>query len=98
MTDLFDSLLALLPLGVLGHAVYRTFLNPGDATGIFRRGFLVTGVVLLLMPLVGVVQIFGRGFSSGPETLDIAVKAGFGMLLAALICAVVEHKQSHHRE
>ncbi|MEU4835401.1 hypothetical protein [Streptosporangium sp. NPDC023615] len=97
MTDLFGSLLVLLPVVALGHAAYRAFLNPGDATGIFRRGFLAGGVVLLLLPLVGVVQIFGPGFSAGPETLDIAVKAGIGMLIAALTCAVVERRQSRHQ-
>ncbi|WP_189236904.1 hypothetical protein [Planomonospora parontospora] len=97
MTDIFDSLLVLLPLVAIGHAAYRAFLNPRDVTGIFRRGFLAGGVVLLLLSLVGVVRIFGNGFSADSETLDVAVKAGLGMLIAALICAIVENKQSQHQ-
>ncbi|MCC5576562.1 hypothetical protein IMZ11_13075 [Microtetraspora sp. AC03309] len=97
MTDAFDSLILLFPMVTLGHAAYRAFLNPVNASAIFRRGFLISGVALFLLSLIEAAGFLGRYFSARPETSDIAVKAGFGMMIAALVCAVVEHGKRDHK-
>ena len=90
MIDDLDVLLVLLPLVALGHALYLASRNRIEATGIFRRALLTSGVVLFLLSLTATVGLF----QASPEELDMAMKAGFGMVAAALVCAVVERKKN----
>ncbi|MET8054699.1 hypothetical protein ABZU75_44720 [Streptosporangium sp. NPDC005286] len=92
MTNFFDVLLAILPLTAFGNALYRAAINPASSARIFRTAFLASGVVLLILALIGSVRLLGRSFATTSDTLDIAVKAGFGMMLGALVCAMIERK------
>ncbi|MEV4064841.1 hypothetical protein [Nonomuraea dietziae] len=86
-------LLILLPLAALLNATWRSRANPSAATRVFRKAFLGSGVALLLLALVGLTRwSIGRYFYFGlePGKIDTALKAGIGMMLGALVCAVVE--------
>lgn len=97
MTDDLDVLLVLLPLVALGHAAYRASRNRSQATSIFLRAFLASGVVLFLLSLAGTVGLFPSSQWARPEELDMAMKAGFGMMAAALVCAIAGRKNDHYK-
>ncbi|MEU7892252.1 hypothetical protein AB0B45_05235 [Nonomuraea sp. NPDC049152] len=87
-------LLILLPLAALLHAMWRSRADPSSTAQFFRKAFLSGGVALLLLALVGLTRwSIGRYFYFGlePGKIDTALKAGIGMMLGALVCAVVEH-------
>jgi hypothetical protein len=93
MTEFFGFLM-FLPVAAISYAAYRAYQNWGEASRILLKGFFAGGVALLILSLVGVAQLFGY---QDPKTLDIAVKAGAGMLIAALVCAVLERDRSRHQ-
>ncbi|MGV9772015.1 hypothetical protein [Streptosporangium sp. NPDC003464] len=96
MMTFYDPLLVLLPLAALGNAIWRAIMSPGAALTIFRAGFLGAGAALLLLALVSSSGIFGGSFAASSETLDITVKAGFGMMLGALVCAIAQWRKDNH--
>ncbi|MGW4474986.1 hypothetical protein ACWENQ_35415 [Nonomuraea sp. NPDC004354] len=96
MMTFFDPLVVLLPLAVLGNAAWGAIMSPGTALTTFRTGFLGAGAALLLLALVSSSGVFGGSFAASSETLDITVKAGFGMMLGALVCAITQWRKDNH--
>jgi hypothetical protein len=90
--NFFDVLLVIFPLVAFVNALYRAALYPASSARIFRTAFLASGAVLLMLALIGSVRLLGRFFAPTPGNLDTTVKAGFGMMLGALVCAMIEKK------
>lgn len=49
---------------------------------------------LAFLALVSSSGVFGGFFAAGSETLDITVKARFGMMLGALVCAIANGEKT----
>jgi hypothetical protein len=78
----------VLPLLPLVFAAVLTMTPGGSASRSFRNGFLVSGAILIGLGLIRGLKDGGYG------SADIAVKAGAGLILAALVCAVARHQTS----